>query len=364
VSTLRIGAGRYVIQAWPALLLLAAFSLVTLGERLAALSFQLSRRGRAIVGAAPAVLAVLYTYVALARVEPYPLDYFNEVVGGPSGVAARKMFEVPWWGEGNLAAVRALNRDAARGASVHLTLWPAHTLERLRDDLVPVEDATTADYVLVSHLQYVAKPPDGCTLTGSIDVAGAPLVDSYHCTPVSPAQLGFGAMSRGATDEAIGHFAEALRRDAQDPGAMFGMGWAAQVKGSLPRAESLYVAAAARAAQTGDLETEFFARFDLGTLYAQEGRSGPAENAFRATLVVIDRAPSRFADRSWSVWFNLGKALAAQGREAEARSALLQALSLRPGEPALVDALRALVPPADAGADVTSSGRPSSPPRR
>jgi tetratricopeptide (TPR) repeat protein len=306
---------------------------------------------------------VAYTGVALARVEPYPLDYFNELVGGPSGVAARKMFEIPWWGEGNLAAIRALNRVATHGARVHLALWPPHALLRLRDDLVAVDDPATADYVLVSHLQYFARPPAACVEIGSVAVEGAPLVDSYHCTPVSPTQLGFAAMTRGAPDEALPRFRDALARDPRDPAALFGMGWASQVKGNLAEATSFYAEAAPRAAETGDLDTEYFARFDLGTLYAQQGKHDDAASSFRATLAVVDRAPDRFADRAWSPWLNLGLALSATGQVDDARAALERARSLRPDEPAIADALKSL-PAAPEVPPVRSSDPPAAPPRR
>ena len=116
VSTLRIGAGRYMIQSWPALLLFAALALVALGEVARDFAPFFARAwARTALAALPAAFAVVYTGVALARVDPYPLDYFDELVGGPSGVAARKMFEVPWWGEGNLAAMTALTRRLPRG---------------------------------------------------------------------------------------------------------------------------------------------------------------------------------------------------------------------------------------------------------
>ncbi len=352
LSIVRISAGRYVVQAWHALLLFAAIALLALGDFLAGQVFARSawvvRSARA---APPAVLAVVYTWFALARIEPYPLDYFDELVGGASGVAAKRMFEVPWWGEGNLAAVRALDESAPKGARVFLALGPKHVVARLRDDLVPVVDRASADYVLVSHLQYFEQPPSGCALESTVRADGAPLVDTYHCTPVSPAELGFAAMTRNAPDEAVGHFREALQRDPRDPAAIFGMGWAAQAKGDLHQAETLYVQATQRAAVTGDAETEYFARFDLGTLYAQQSRNDQAVDAFRAALVVIDRAPDRFADRTWSVWLNLGRALAATGREAEAREALVRAASLRPNEPAVAEALRSLARPRDGGAD-------------
>jgi 4-amino-4-deoxy-L-arabinose transferase-like glycosyltransferase len=296
VSTLRIGAGRYVIQAWPALLLFAAIALDRIGDSVARRAFQLPKEWSALVRASPALIAFAYTYFALLRVEPYPLDYFNELLGGPAGIAARKTFEVPWWGEGNLAAVRMLNRTAPPGARVHLSLWPVHSLERLRDDLVPVEDANVADYVLISHIQYFATPPaTACTKVDSIEVAGAPLVDTYHCTPAppaSPAQVGFAAMTRGAPDDAIPHFREALQHDPLDPAAIFGMGWAAHAKGNLAQAESLYVQAASRAAQTNDAEIGYFAQFDLGRLYAQQGRTTDARSAFERARLLRPNDPA------------------------------------------------------------------------
>jgi len=104
-------------------------------------------------------------------------------VGGPAGVAARRTFEVPWWGEGNLAAVRALDETAPQGARVFLALWPKHVVARLRDDLVPVSDRASADYVLVSRLQYFERSPAGCALVHTVAAEGAPLVDTYRCTP-------------------------------------------------------------------------------------------------------------------------------------------------------------------------------------
>jgi tetratricopeptide (TPR) repeat protein len=214
-----------------------------------------------------------------------------------------------------------------------------------------VSDRADADYVLVSHLQYFEQPPPGCTLERSVRAAGAPLVDTYLCHPGSPAQLGFAAMGRNATDEAFGHFRDALQRDPHDPAGLFGMGWVAQTRGELEQAELLYVQAASRAGQTGDAETEYFARFDLGTLYAQESRNEQAVEAFHRALAVTERAPRRFADRSWTLWLNLGRSLAATGRPAEAREALLRASQLRPNDPAIGDALRLLPAPRDAGPD-------------
>ena len=233
-----------------------------------------------------------------------------------------------------------------------LALWPRHVVIRLRDDLVPVTDPTMADYVLVSHLQYFSTGPAGCTIESRVTVAGAPLVDTYHCARVSPTEQGFAAMNRpDGADDAVKLFQQALALDPHDHAATFGMGWAAQVKGDLPRAEALYVEAANGAARSNDPETEYFARFDLGTLYVARGENDKAADAFRAAIVVTDRAPERFADRTWRAWSSLGRALAAVGRVADARAAFERALAMHPGDPATIDALKALDEPVDAGAD-------------
>lgn len=186
LGAVRIGAARYVSQAWPALLLFAAIALVAAGQRLATLVDARRPRARLVAKGAPALLALLYAAVVLVWIEPYPLDYFSEVVGGPKGVASRRTFEVPWWGEGNLAAVRALDESAPPGARVFLALWPKHVVARLRDDMVRVPDAASADYVLVSRLQYFERPPAGCALRQTITAAGAPLVDTYECPRREP----------------------------------------------------------------------------------------------------------------------------------------------------------------------------------
>jgi TolA-binding protein len=337
-----------VIQAWPPLLLLAALALVALGELVTNLAFAARPALRRALRLAPAALAIGYTGVALARVEPYPLDYFDEIVGGPSGVAARRLFEVPWWGEGTLAAVRGLNARAPEGARVHLALWPKHVIARLRDDLVRVDDPRAADYVLVSHLQYFAQAPAGCTLDASAQAEGAPLVDTFRCTPASPVQLGFAAMHDAKrVDEAVLAFQDALRIHPGDPAAVFGLGWAAQTKGDLGRAEALYTDGASGAARAGDAETEYYARFNLGTLYARKGDNVRAAEAYRGAVDSLARAPAKLPGKAWEAWLGLGRALAASGRTTDARAAFERALQDRPGEPSVVEALAKLAPSAD-----------------
>lgn len=349
-------------SAGSAVMLLAAVALVAIGDGVTNVVFVATPALREGMRFLPAALGVAATAVTLARREPYPLARVD-VSGDP-------------WGEGNLAAVRALNARATHGASVHLGLQPAGSLPRLRDDLVPTDDPGLADYVLTPHPS-AEETRRGCALEASVQVAGTPLVDTFRCSRVSPTQLGFAAMhDPSRVDEAIRHFEDALQQDPHDPAATFGLGWAAQTKGDALRAEQLYLDAASGAARSHDADTEYFARFDLGTLYAQRGQEEAAVNAFRSALVVSDQAPEKFAATVWHVWQNLGNALVATGHPVEGRTALEHALALQPGEPSLVQSLAALTTPTpggdaredagvrDAGAKTTSSAPRGVPPRR
>jgi hypothetical protein len=320
----KIGFGRYVIQAYPALILFAAVGLCAAGAWVAARVPV--ARFRSLAFFAPAALVVAYTGAALVRYEPFPLDYWNEAVGGARGVAEKQLFEVPWWGEGDGTAARYINATAPSGVRVRLLLWPAHEVPRLRDDLTVVEDGP-AEIVAVSHIQYFAKAPAGCVIEHSITADGAPLVDVYRCAPSASApgnktEAGLAAMRRpGGADEALADFQEALKADPGDVAAQFGMAWALQAQGHLLRAAPLYDAAADAADRRSNFEIEYYARFNLGTLYEQEGDHASAATAFRAAIAAADKDPAHLGQTSATAWHDLGLALTAMGDPAGAAAA-------------------------------------------
>ena len=59
----------------------------------------------------------IYLGVACVRIHPYYLDYYNEVVGGPSGAWEARLFETGWWGEGMDRAVAWVNDNAPEKAT-------------------------------------------------------------------------------------------------------------------------------------------------------------------------------------------------------------------------------------------------------
>jgi hypothetical protein len=130
-----------------------------------------------------ALVLPAYTALELRRVEPYPLDYFGELVGGPSGVARSHAFELAWWGEGFRDAIEYVNRNAPPGGRVQLALTPDDTAPKLRGDLLAVT-SPPGDFVVTNHYKFQPLHPRGCTRVHTVRVVGAPLVDVYRCPPV------------------------------------------------------------------------------------------------------------------------------------------------------------------------------------
>lgn len=88
---------RYTVPVFPALGLLAGIGLWTLVEWLRPLGARLGQQARRAVAVALALGLVVGAGLPLLMVAPYPLAYYNRLVGG--GPAAAKMLLVGW-GEG------------------------------------------------------------------------------------------------------------------------------------------------------------------------------------------------------------------------------------------------------------------------
>jgi hypothetical protein len=136
------------------------------------------RRAWPIVGA----LVVAYTLGSAARVHPYYLDYYNELVGGPGKVQEKRWFELTWWGEGLAASTGYVDRVAPPGASVWLDAEPKHVMV-WRDDLVR-KDAPGADFVI--HNDNVFTQPfrqPGYTKVFEAKAGGAVMSAVYKRNP-------------------------------------------------------------------------------------------------------------------------------------------------------------------------------------
>jgi 4-amino-4-deoxy-L-arabinose transferase-like glycosyltransferase len=170
---------RYVLPCVAVLALVAAAGVDFVAATL-------RRRGAfATLGSA----VVVYLAITCARIHPYYLDYYNELVGGPAGAAASKSFETAWWGEGVDRAVDYVNAHAAPNAVVHRDcIEPAH-LAWFRGDLwTPMTpDPTKAEWIVAYQpaVRRCPVPPDAKAVF-TVDAQGAPLAIVYR-RPAPPA---------------------------------------------------------------------------------------------------------------------------------------------------------------------------------
>ncbi len=76
------------------------------------------------------VLVLMAAPVAWAtwRFQPYPLDYYNVVSGGPEAALERRYYEWSWWGEGLGNAVGWINRHGPPNARVGVDVPARHTM--------------------------------------------------------------------------------------------------------------------------------------------------------------------------------------------------------------------------------------------
>jgi hypothetical protein len=187
ISSFRQDLARYVVQSWPEVALLAGLATAHLGRRLhARISTArpfLHRAARPALVLAPGLALALYLGAELRSVEPFPLDYYSEIVGGPGGVAERRLFDVSWWAEGVGHAVHWLNAHARPGARVRMDVSNWDVRPRLRDDLVevPFRSQVPADYVVTNYHLYGDPPPAGCERIHHVAVRGAPLASVWEC---------------------------------------------------------------------------------------------------------------------------------------------------------------------------------------
>jgi hypothetical protein len=130
-----------------------------------------------------AALAVGYLGVTLVRVHPLYIDYYGEQVGGPRAVAANKLFEVAWWGEGVADAVDYVNAHAAPGARVFRNcIEPVH-LAWFRQDLwTPMTNQPAqAEWIIAYAPSTKSCPvPAGFRAVHTVDVLGAVLAIVYQ----------------------------------------------------------------------------------------------------------------------------------------------------------------------------------------
>ena len=158
----------------------------------------LSRVGRAAAGklpearrwAAPAIATVVVCWpgmMGLLAVYPYPMAYYNALVGGPAGADA-KGFELSYWGDPFRESCLWLSQPGRVPEDGAVAVYPPGAIAMvrmyqgagiLRTDIRLVADFAAADYVMVQNRrsewnddvrQLLARPP-----AAVIEADGAPV---------------------------------------------------------------------------------------------------------------------------------------------------------------------------------------------
>ena len=175
-SPVRQDGIRYILPALAPLAIAAGVGLDMLAVR--------SRNLFAALGLILGLVAYL-GFVNL-RIQPFQLDYYNEVVGGPSEVSRKRWFEIGWWGEGIDDAVDFINDRARKDDAVARLVFPTH-VTWFREDLwahLADTPVPTASWYMVNDMWELERgkfePPPGTKLVFQVEAQGASLVRVYH----------------------------------------------------------------------------------------------------------------------------------------------------------------------------------------
>lgn len=131
-SHLRQDHIRYILPALPAASLIAAIGFQKLPFQKIAV-----------------VILVAYLVFVNARIYPYFLNYYNEIVGGPAGVYSKKLFALGFYGEGIKEATEYVNKIATDGQTVHFEVIPDDVPYLDRPRLTRL-DQSGADYLIIN----------------------------------------------------------------------------------------------------------------------------------------------------------------------------------------------------------------------
>lgn len=114
----------------------------------------LNARGKRILGALLAALALAYLTGINVIYHPYQISYFSEAVGGIRGALGK--FDIEYWGTSQKRAVQWLNEHAPKDAVINIVMLPDVSSKYLRPDLlahVNSKGFDDSDYVVVLNRQ-------------------------------------------------------------------------------------------------------------------------------------------------------------------------------------------------------------------
>lgn len=169
---------RYIIEIYAPLALISALGL----------NFIFEKMGRRMwIGILSIFFILVYLSIAIIRISPYYLDYYNELVGGSKNVYNEKLFQMGWWGQGVREAGLYLERNAGKGSTVGIAISPIHVMYPLPDlKVAKYSNKNLYDYVVVNYFNVLRERFDDSQIRSnyirvySVLADGASLVDVYR----------------------------------------------------------------------------------------------------------------------------------------------------------------------------------------
>jgi hypothetical protein len=70
-------------------------------------------------------ILLIYLPISLALVQPYYLDYYNELSTGQHNIQENRLFELGYWGEGIKPCVEYVESNGAPGSTVFMATMPS-----------------------------------------------------------------------------------------------------------------------------------------------------------------------------------------------------------------------------------------------
>lgn len=168
---------RYVIEIYAPLAIISGIGLEYLCDKL-----HFGKLGKF------GLFGILITYLLIVAIKqsPYYIDYFNEVVGGSSGVYKTKMFQLGWWGEGTAEAVYYVSKIAKPAQRVGVIFNQVSVAPLPKNIRVETYDKRKVfDYVILNYFSVLREGFDAAEIyrdykkIHSVFTNGAPIVDVY-----------------------------------------------------------------------------------------------------------------------------------------------------------------------------------------
>lgn len=118
-------------------------------------SLQNDKLFKRVLGTLISLGLAIYFFFIFRNIQPYYLDYFNELIGGTKTVYRYNLFELGWWGEGGREAGEYIISHAKNNAKIGYKLNPfSSLLQSNKLQYFIFNKKEKYDYVVINYYEY------------------------------------------------------------------------------------------------------------------------------------------------------------------------------------------------------------------